>query len=75
MVTDGRAGISCWGAPRCCAGWEFDVRTGQSWCEPGRIQPRQYPVDVAAGTSLGKGPHVAQSIPVAVAVNYGVVEV
>ncbi len=27
-------------------GWEFDVRTGQSWCEPGRLRTRAYAVTV-----------------------------
>lgn len=56
-------------------GWEFDIRTGQSWCEPDRIQTRQYPVEIAAGTDLVKGPYIAETIPVAVEENYIVVEV
>src|SRR5690348_13564021 len=31
-------------------GWEFDIRTGQSWCEPEKVRARQYPVEIAAGT-------------------------
>jgi 3-phenylpropionate/trans-cinnamate dioxygenase ferredoxin subunit len=27
-------------------GWEFDLRTGQSWCEPQRLRVRSYSVDV-----------------------------
>jgi 3-phenylpropionate/trans-cinnamate dioxygenase ferredoxin subunit len=27
-------------------GWEFHVRTGQSWCEPERLRVRRYPVTV-----------------------------
>ncbi len=29
-------------------GWEFDVRTGRSWCEPGRLRTRAYEVTVEA---------------------------
>ena len=56
-------------------GWEFDIRTGQSWCEPDRIQTKQYPVEIAAGTDLVKGPYIAETIPVSVEENYIVVEV
>ena len=30
-------------------GWEFHVRTGQSWCEPERLRVRRYPVTVEEG--------------------------
>ena len=56
-------------------GWEFDIRTGQSWCDPGRIKARQYPVEVASGTALVKGPYVAETVAVAVEQDYVVVEV
>ena len=56
-------------------GWEFDIRTGQSWCEPDRIHTKQYPVEIAAGTDLVKGPYIAETIPVAVEKDYIVVEV
>ena len=56
-------------------GWEFDIRTGQSWCEPGRIRTKQYPVAVAPGVELVKGPYVAETIPVIVEKDYVVVDV
>ena len=56
-------------------GWEFDVRTGQSWCEPSRIRTRRYAVEVAPGTALVKGPYVAETVPVSVEEDYVVVEV
>ena len=56
-------------------GWEFDVRTGQSWCEPDRIQTKQYTVEVKHGQSLVEGPYVAETIPVSVEEDYVVVEV
>ena len=55
-------------------GWEFDIRTGQSWCEPKRFRTRAYDVSVESGTSLVKGPYVAETIPVRVESNYVVVE-
>jgi 3-phenylpropionate/trans-cinnamate dioxygenase ferredoxin subunit len=27
-------------------GWEFDIRTGKSWCDPARLRIRQYKVAV-----------------------------
>ena len=56
-------------------GWEFDVRTGQSYCEPERIQVRSYPVEVAAGQRVVEGPYVAETVPVTVEEQYVVVDV
>ena len=55
-------------------GWEFDIRTGKSWCDPARVRVRQYPVSVKPGTELVEGPHVAETFPVRVENNYVVVE-
>lgn len=33
-------------------GWEFDVRTGQSWCDPSRLRVRSYDVRVEPGSAL-----------------------
>ncbi|MSO90890.1 MAG: Rieske (2Fe-2S) protein [Acetobacteraceae bacterium] len=56
-------------------GWEFDVRTGQSWCEPSKIQTRSYPVEITSGETLVKGPYVAETVSVAVEQDYIVVDV
>jgi nitrite reductase/ring-hydroxylating ferredoxin subunit len=55
-------------------GWEFDIRTGKSWCDPGKLRIRQYPVSVRGGSELQEGPYVAQSFPVRLEGNYVVVE-
>jgi 3-phenylpropionate/trans-cinnamate dioxygenase ferredoxin subunit len=55
-------------------GWEFDIRTGKSWCDPGRLRVRQYPVSVRPGAELVEGPFVAETFPVRVENNYIVVE-
>jgi 3-phenylpropionate/trans-cinnamate dioxygenase ferredoxin subunit len=55
-------------------GWEFDIRTGQSWCDPQSVRARQYKVSVEPGDSLVKGPYVAETFPVAVEESYLVVE-
>ena len=37
-------------------GWEFDVRTGQSWFDPVQVRVRRYDVTVARGSALvGEG--------------------
>lgn len=56
-------------------GWEFDIRTGQSWCDPGRINLKLYPIEVTPGQSVVKGPYVAETIPVSVENDYVVVDV
>src|SRR5258707_504148 len=47
-------------------GWEFDMRTGQSWFDPKRVKVRTYPVAVEDGETLAKGPYVAETFPVPV---------
>ena len=56
-------------------GWEFDLRTGQSWWNPARQRVRQYAVTVASGVGLSQGPYVAETFPVSVDQDYVVVEV
>ena len=55
-------------------GWEFDVRTGQSFCDPSKISVREYPVEVVEGARVVQGPYVAETIPVTVEQQYVVVE-
>jgi nitrite reductase/ring-hydroxylating ferredoxin subunit len=55
-------------------GWEFDIRTGQSYCDPKRFRTRAYAVNVEPGTSLVKGPYVAETLKVSVESDYVVVE-
>src|SRR5205823_14407467 len=33
-------------------GWEFHVRTGQSWCDPARLRVRRYDVSLERGATL-----------------------
>ncbi len=67
-------------------GWEFDVRTGQSWFDPARVRVRRYEVTVEPGAAadgdadaapprLAPGPYVAETYPVSVEQQYVVVEV
>lgn len=56
-------------------GWEFDVRTGQSWCEPARIKVKRYPAEVADGAAVVRGPYVADTVTVTVEDQYVIVEI
>ena len=56
-------------------GWEFDIRTGQSYCDPGSIRARTYAVSVEPGEALAKGPFVAETFPVSVENRYILIEV
>ena len=63
-------------------GWEFDLRTGQSWFDPAGVRVRSYevrlePADNTPGESSGreKGPYVAETYPVSVERQQVVVEV
>jgi nitrite reductase/ring-hydroxylating ferredoxin subunit len=56
-------------------GWEFDIRTGQSWCDPEKVNLKLYSIEVAPGETVVKGPYVAETIPVSVEDEYVVVEV
>ena len=55
-------------------GWEFDLRTGQSWCDPKSVRARQFRVTVEQGKTLVKGPYVAESFPVSIEEDYLVIE-
>jgi 3-phenylpropionate/trans-cinnamate dioxygenase ferredoxin subunit len=68
-------------------GWEYDLRTGQSWFDPQRVLVRRYDVSVASGEAIAaeqtepdadglrKGPYVAETFPVTVEKQYVLVEV
>ncbi|MGE5509711.1 MAG: Rieske (2Fe-2S) protein [Bacteroidota bacterium] len=55
-------------------GWEFDIRTGRSWCDPKRLRLMRYAVSVEPGAKLVEGPYVAETFKVAVEDDYVVVE-
>jgi 3-phenylpropionate/trans-cinnamate dioxygenase ferredoxin subunit len=55
--------------------WEFDIRTGQSLCDPNSVQARAFDVSVEPGKTLVDGPFVAESVQVTVEETYVVVTV
>ena len=70
-------------------GWEFDIRTGQSWCDPIKLRVRKYDVDIADGativaqedvitgpvTGYVKGPYMAETFPVLAEGQYLVLDI
>jgi nitrite reductase/ring-hydroxylating ferredoxin subunit len=64
-------------------GWEFDIRTGQSWFDPARVRVRRYEVAIEGGQpgatgpqkELARGPYIAETYPVAVERRHIVVEI
>jgi len=54
--------------------WEFDIRTGKSWCDPARLRVRTHAVSIEPGASLVEGPYTAETFPVSVENDYVVVE-
>ncbi len=55
-------------------GWEFDIRTGQSWCDPSSTRARAFKVSVERDAMLVKGPYVAETFAVSVEEDYLVIE-
>lgn len=55
-------------------GWEFDVKTGQSYCDPKKFRVRPYTVTVEPGEAVVKGPYVAETFAVQVENNYVVID-
>ena len=72
----GRYELTCRNALIRCPwhGWQFDIRTGQSWCEPERIKTRSFPVEVEDGSRLAAGPYVAETVEVTVDGRYVVIK-
>jgi len=55
-------------------GWEFEIRTGQSYCDPENTRLRQFKIAVEPGETLVKGPYIAETFTVAVEENYVVID-
>ena len=56
-------------------GWEFDVKTGQSYCDPNDVKIKSFAVTIEPGERVVKGPYVAETFPVSIDGDYIVVEV
>ena len=56
-------------------GWEYDIRTGQSWCDPQKVRVPRFEVAREAGEDIVKGPYIAETVAVAVENDYLVIEI
>lgn len=56
-------------------GWEFDIRTGQSYCDPETMRVRKFEAHVETGDELLRGPYIAERFEVSVENDYVVIEV
>jgi nitrite reductase/ring-hydroxylating ferredoxin subunit len=54
-------------------GWEFDIRTGKSWCDPRRTRVRSFPVSVESGKT--EGPYQVETYLVTIEKRYLVIEI
>lgn len=55
-------------------GWEFDVKTGKSYCDPEKYKTRTVQVEIEPGVIVAEGPYVAETVNVSVEEDYVVVE-
>jgi nitrite reductase/ring-hydroxylating ferredoxin subunit len=56
-------------------GWEFDIKTGQSWFDPAKAKVRTYQATARSGSQLMEGSHKAETFPVVLEEEYIVVDV
>jgi len=66
-------------------GWEFDIRTGQSWFDPAHVRVRRYQVTIESEQPVAvdptpqmnqaRGPYVAETYTVAVELCHIIVDV
>ena len=56
-------------------GWEFDLRTGLSRCDPEEMRARSFPVGTAPGGELVERQLTAETFPVSLRDDYVIVEI
>lgn len=56
-------------------GWEFDLKTGRSYCDPRRMRVKSYEAGVAPSDQVVEGPYQATTFEVTVDEDYVFVEV
>ncbi len=56
-------------------GWEFDIRSGKSTCNPEKIQATQYGIEIKKGTMIADGFYQVEKFKVEIEDDYVVVEV
>jgi 3-phenylpropionate/trans-cinnamate dioxygenase ferredoxin subunit len=56
-------------------GWEFDLRTGKSYCDPSRTWVKSYATSTEPGAKVLEGPYVAETFEVSIEDDYIVIEI
>lgn len=70
VVEDERVMVRCpW------HGWEFDLATGRSYCDPNRVRVKSFDVQVTPGSSLAEGPYKVETFEVSTADDYVLVRI
>jgi nitrite reductase/ring-hydroxylating ferredoxin subunit len=55
-------------------GWEFDIRTGKSWCDPRRVRVKSYDIVVESGSTLVEGPYQVDTFAISIEDRYVVID-
>lgn len=56
-------------------GWEFDLKTGKSYCDPARTRVKSFAVSVEGGSGIVEGPYKIDVFDVSVEDNYVVLTI
>ena len=56
-------------------GWEFDLKTGRSWCDPARTRVKRFEVSVEEGAALVEGPYRVDIFDVSLEDDYLVITI
>ena len=55
-------------------GWEYDLRTGRSFCDPARVRARGYDIEAVAGQTIVEGPFKADTFNIEREADYLVID-
>jgi 3-phenylpropionate/trans-cinnamate dioxygenase ferredoxin subunit len=55
-------------------GWEYDLKTGRSFCDPNHVRARGYEIEAVPGQSIVEGPFKAEAFPIEREADYLVIE-
>jgi 3-phenylpropionate/trans-cinnamate dioxygenase ferredoxin subunit len=55
--------------------WEFDIRTGRSYCDPRRMRTMPYPTATAQGRDIADGPYRAETFEVVSDEHYVLIDI
>jgi nitrite reductase/ring-hydroxylating ferredoxin subunit len=75
LVQSGEPGAYVYSRPgeilRCpWHGWEFDIRTGKSRCDPERVMAKSFAVAIEPGGELAEKPYSVETFPVSIEQDY-----